>query len=195
LNLIDRITLFIQTAVIESIRIILNIVDIDDEFYFIGGLLSVDTPISVLESLAQSTIVSQFQTDGCQFLIVRVDHNLEPCIPSILPTKSCIQLGNFEVQGQRCVIIKIQQDSRLSISDITNLLTDRELQIVALVATGCPNKQIANRLRISEWTVSTHLRRIFIKLGVESRAAMVYSCANALKQVSQQLEATMPQTP
>jgi len=56
------------------------------------------------------------------------------------------------------------------------LLTPRELQIVGLVADGRVNKQIADILRISEWTVSTHLRRVFAKLGVDTRAAMVSRC-------------------
>jgi DNA-binding CsgD family transcriptional regulator len=60
------------------------------------------------------------------------------------------------------------------------ILTPRELQIVVLVADGCVNKQIADVLRISEWTVSTHLRRIFAKLGVDTRAAMVSRCYGAL---------------
>ena len=60
------------------------------------------------------------------------------------------------------------------------LLTPRELQIVALVADGKVNKQIADILRISEWTVSTHLRRIFAKLGVDTRAAMVSRCLGAI---------------
>jgi DNA-binding CsgD family transcriptional regulator len=60
------------------------------------------------------------------------------------------------------------------------LLTARELQIVALVAEGRVNKQIADDLRISEWTVSTHLRRIFAKLGVDTRAAMVSRCLQLL---------------
>jgi DNA-binding CsgD family transcriptional regulator len=59
---------------------------------------------------------------------------------------------------------------------LADLLTARELQIVSLVAEGRVNKQIAGTLRISEWTVSTHLRRIFAKLGVETRAAMVSRC-------------------
>ncbi len=42
-----------------------------------------------------------------------------------------------------------------------------------MVAKGYPNKMIARVLEISSWTVSTHLRRIFAKLGVCSRAAMV----------------------
>jgi DNA-binding NarL/FixJ family response regulator len=49
------------------------------------------------------------------------------------------------------------------------------------VATGLVNKQIAFQLRISEWTVSTHLRRIFAKLGVDTRAAMVSRCLTASK--------------
>jgi len=61
-----------------------------------------------------------------------------------------------------------------------SLLTGRELQIVSLVAEGRVNKQIAGQLRISEWTVSTHLRRIFAKLGVDTRAAMVSRCADSL---------------
>ena len=42
-----------------------------------------------------------------------------------------------------------------------------------MVAKGYPNKTIAGVLEISSWTVCTHLRRMFAKLGVSSRAAMV----------------------
>ena len=42
-----------------------------------------------------------------------------------------------------------------------------------MVAKGYANKTIASVLDISSWTVSSHLRRIFSKLGVTSRAAMV----------------------
>ena len=42
-----------------------------------------------------------------------------------------------------------------------------------MVAQGHPNKVIAGVLNISGWTVCTHLRRIFAKVGVGSRAAMV----------------------
>jgi DNA-binding CsgD family transcriptional regulator len=52
-------------------------------------------------------------------------------------------------------------------------LSPRETEIVRLVARGLPTKAIANVLDVSLWTVSTHLRRVFAKLQVNSRAEMV----------------------
>ena len=52
-------------------------------------------------------------------------------------------------------------------------LSPRELEVARLVASGLPNKLVAHQLNISNWTVCTHLRRTFSKLGVTTRAAMV----------------------
>lgn len=52
-------------------------------------------------------------------------------------------------------------------------LSPREYEIARMVAKGYANKTIASLLDISSWTVSSHLRRIFSKLDVTSRAAMV----------------------
>jgi two-component system, NarL family, nitrate/nitrite response regulator NarL len=48
-------------------------------------------------------------------------------------------------------------------------LTRRERELVALVAAGASNKEIADRLSIAERTVKAHLTSIFSKLGVSSR--------------------------
>ncbi len=48
-------------------------------------------------------------------------------------------------------------------------LTDREMQVAALVGKGFTNKEIAKRLSISEPTVRKHLEHIYAKLGVHSR--------------------------
>ncbi len=53
------------------------------------------------------------------------------------------------------------------------VLSPREQEIARMVAAGVPSKTIASVLNISLWTVGTHLRRIFAKLGVNTRAAMV----------------------
>ena len=50
-------------------------------------------------------------------------------------------------------------------------LTDRELQVLKLVASGLTNRGIAGRLHISEKTVARHLSNIFTKLDLYSRSA------------------------
>lgn len=50
-------------------------------------------------------------------------------------------------------------------------MTEREVEVIALVATGRTNRAIAERLGISEKTVARHLSNIFTKLGLSSRAA------------------------
>jgi len=55
---------------------------------------------------------------------------------------------------------------------LTNL-TQRELEILGLLSRGQSDKEIADLLRISTWTVHGHLKRIFEKLGVHNRTEAV----------------------
>jgi DNA-binding NarL/FixJ family response regulator len=57
------------------------------------------------------------------------------------------------------------------------LLTDREVEVLRLVASGKHNRDIAGALHISEHTVARHMQNILAKLGVSSRAAAI---SNAL---------------
>lgn len=77
-------------------------------------------------------------------------------------------LLDAEVDGLRYLLVRMPKSSRSRVQ-----LSPREYEIVRMVAKGHPNKVIADVLNISSWTVCTHLRRIFAKMGVGSRAAMV----------------------
>lgn len=55
----------------------------------------------------------------------------------------------------------------------TALLSSRELAVLQLIAQGCSNQEIADRLFISLHTVKTHARRINVKLGVQRRTQAV----------------------
>jgi DNA-binding NarL/FixJ family response regulator len=58
-------------------------------------------------------------------------------------------------------------------------LTRRETEVLALVARGLSNRQIAERLVVSEHTVHRHVANIFVRLGVSSRAAAVAVAATS----------------
>jgi DNA-binding CsgD family transcriptional regulator len=52
-------------------------------------------------------------------------------------------------------------------------LSDRELQIIDLVATGLTNQEIAVKLKISKRTVDNHISNILTKTKTENRVALV----------------------
>jgi DNA-binding NarL/FixJ family response regulator len=52
-------------------------------------------------------------------------------------------------------------------------LSERELEIIELVATGLTNLQIAGQLTISKRTVDNHVSNIFTKTGAKNRVALV----------------------
>ncbi|WP_296601976.1 response regulator transcription factor [Nocardioides sp.] len=53
-------------------------------------------------------------------------------------------------------------------------LTDREVEVLRLLATGASNREMAKALFVTEATVKSHLVHIFTKLGVDSRARAVH---------------------
>ncbi|MGR6962913.1 helix-turn-helix domain-containing protein [Geodermatophilus sp. URMC 61] len=90
----------------------------------------------------------------------------------------CIRAGDdggvllrFDVDGVPCQVVRLDAPAQPAPAAVP--LSPREEEIVRMVARGCTNRMIASVLDISEWTVGTHLRRVFSKLEVNSRAAMV----------------------
>lgn len=63
-------------------------------------------------------------------------------------------------------------------------LTDREMDVLKLMAQGCSNKEIANNLSISEKTVKNHITNIFRKLEVDDRTqAVLFAIKHRLVEV------------
>ncbi len=80
---------------------------------------------------------------------------------------------------ERCVMPFEAEQARAELGRATEAgqrrgeLTRRETQVLALVARGLSNRQIAEQLVVSEHTVHRHVANIFVRLGVSSRAAAV----------------------
>jgi len=83
-------------------------------------------------------------------------------------------LFDAEFDGMRCLVVREPKMTEARVS-----CTPREREIARMVAKGYPNKTIAGVLEISSWTVGTHLRHMFAKLHVSSRAAMVAKMIDA----------------
>jgi ATP/maltotriose-dependent transcriptional regulator MalT len=88
-----------------------------------------------------------------------------------------------DVSRAAAVVVVARETGSLSQRSVSNdtlsapILTPRERDILALLADGLGNKQIAARLGISTNTVKTHLELLFDKLEVSSRTEAVATAA------------------
>ncbi|MFJ3762666.1 LuxR C-terminal-related transcriptional regulator [Streptomyces sp. NPDC090080] len=65
--------------------------------------------------------------------------------------------------------VSVREEDRADAPDVVRLLSPQELRIAELAAQGLSNRQIAAKLYLSPRTVSSHLYRVFPKLGIASR--------------------------
>ncbi|MRR08451.1 MAG: LuxR family transcriptional regulator [Deltaproteobacteria bacterium] len=105
----------------------------------------------------------------------------------IRPVKSK-PIGELRVGNDRYFVFeadgKAQAEWNREILELLKALTEREQQIVSRAALGQVNRQIADELQISSHTVSSYLRRIFLKLGVGNRTEMVFKCRRLIEKQS-----------
>jgi DNA-binding CsgD family transcriptional regulator len=138
--------------------------------------------------------VITIELDGCPCRLVRVTG----VVPRHAPARNGVrprllympgEVAHFDLGGHRYAVVPAEPASGHAppreeggvASQVHELLTNRELQIVQLICMGCLTKQVADRLRISEFTVRSYLKTIYCKLGVRSRGAMVFRYAQAFK--------------
>jgi DNA-binding CsgD family transcriptional regulator len=70
---------------------------------------------------------------------------------------------------ERVQAVTYQQGRQAGAAELLSLLTPRQQEVVALIMAGLSNRQIAERLVVSEGTVANHVRAILDRLGAERR--------------------------
>jgi DNA-binding CsgD family transcriptional regulator len=88
----------------------------------------------------------------------------------------------FEMNASKIIeLVKNELDVCKTTKNQFNELTEREKEVLALVALGHPNKEIADKLFISIHTVISHRKNITEKLGIKSISGLtVYAILNKL---------------
>ena len=137
----------------------------------ISGLLSTVRTVMLVETLTPELVVDAFRA-GAKGLFRRSEsiNTLYKCIDAVHSGQ--IWANSVELQY---ILEALGKAVPLRVVNVNGhkLLSDREEQVVSLVAEGMTNKEISQRLRLSEHTVKNYLFRIFDKLGISSRVELI----------------------
>jgi DNA-binding NarL/FixJ family response regulator len=110
-------------------------------------------------------IFQALKAGACGYVLKRSDEK------EILEAIAEVRTGGAPMTSEvaRMVVRSFLEMPKPPDANDTDQLSPREMEILALVAEGCPNKEIAARLFISSTTVRTHLMHIYEKLHVRCR--------------------------
>jgi DNA-binding NarL/FixJ family response regulator len=133
--------------------------------------------ILLLDSYDRDAVVSAFRS-GARGIFCFADYPFRmlcKCIQSVYEG----QVWANSEQLQYLVDAVAQVPSlRVVNANGHKLLTLREGQVVALVADGLSNREVARELNLSEHTIKKYLFRVFDKLGISSRVELVLYAVN-----------------
>jgi DNA-binding NarL/FixJ family response regulator len=184
------------------------------------GMPSVpDRPFSTEPDLA--IIDLDFQPDNHRELLRRlisIAPNAKTCIISFravpATVRQCLSLGSGGFLLKECTVEELYRavrtvvageiavDPRLAGSLLKGIdsdrtpgknpaLSEREMEVIRLIALGLTNRQIANQLKLSEKTIKNHVSHIFRKLKITARTqAAIHAISNNLLRTGER-----PETP
>jgi DNA-binding NarL/FixJ family response regulator len=133
--------------------------------------------VLLVESCDRDLVVSAFRS-GVRGIFTINDANLRLLCKCLLRVAAGQIWANTEQLNYILELISEVPSLRVLNVSGDSLLTPREEQVVALVAEGLGNRQIAVELNLSEHTVKKYLFRIFEKLGISSRVELVLYAVN-----------------
>jgi DNA-binding NarL/FixJ family response regulator len=133
--------------------------------------------VLLVDTCDRELVVSAFRS-GARGIFPITDANLRLLCKCLL----CVAAGqiwaNTEQLNYVMDLMSEVPSLRILNSGGSALLTPREEQVVALVAEGMSNRQVARELNLSEHTIKKYLYRVFEKLGISTRVELVLYAVN-----------------
>lgn len=133
--------------------------------------------ILLTDTCDRELVVSAFRS-GARGVFSITDANLRQLCKCLVRVAAGEIWANTEQLNYLVDLISEVPSLRVLNSRGIALLTPREEQVVALVAEGLSNRQIARELNLSEHTIKKYLFRIFDKLGTSTRVELVLYAFN-----------------
>jgi DNA-binding NarL/FixJ family response regulator len=133
--------------------------------------------ILLVDSYDRDLVVSAFRC-GARGIFCLSDTRFGALCKCIQRVASGQAWVNTEQMDYLLDVISAVRSLRVFDSHGRRILTPREEQVVASVADGLSNREIARDLKLSEHTVKKYLFRIFEKLGISSRVELVLYAVN-----------------
>lgn len=184
----------VEQVTLQSPRLALISANLEDGFLagfralrLIHKICPGTRPIVLLDNRDQEQIVDAFR-GGAKGVFFRTDpfDNLCKSIASV--NRGQIWVGSEELEH---ILKAFSEASPLQIVDAKGetILSKREEQVVALLTEGFSNREIAERMHLSQHTVKNYLFRIFDKVGVSSRVELILYAVNRKKAISAEMAA------
>jgi DNA-binding NarL/FixJ family response regulator len=150
----------------------------------ITAINSAVRPIVMSANMGQEDVVSFFRS-GARGLICGSQSDL----PLLMKCIRCVSEGQVWANSEHLerLLRSLSHPRSLKVTNVMgdSLLSQREEQVLHLLADGLSNRELAKTLKLSEHTVKNHLFRIFDKLGVSSRMeAVLYAISRREQQSS-----------
>jgi DNA-binding NarL/FixJ family response regulator len=133
--------------------------------------------VLLVDSCDRELVLSAFRS-GARGIFPITDANLRLLCKCLLRVAAGQIWANTEQLNYVMDLISEVPALRVLNSSGSSLLTPREEQVVALVAEGLGNREIARELNLSAHTVKKYLYRVFEKLGISTRVELVLYAVN-----------------
>ncbi|GIU25499.1 two-component system response regulator NarL [Shewanella schlegeliana] len=143
------------------------------------GLSGIDTLISLKNAQVKSKVVIFTVSDNESDVLQAIKFNTDGYLLKDSEPEELIEKIHLALQGEFVISSPLTQilaqSLRSGSKKVSQLeeLTQRELQIVKLIASGKSNKEIANKLGITDSTVKVHVKNLLKKLALKSRVEVV----------------------